>query len=188
MTLRAQLLEKENELSEVKEQLGITPFTEFKEGIAHGWKVVGDKWKEIQETPTFRKIDSTLSGWKSKVEDSDKYQKTVSSFNEGGKKASASISHTATNIRESDTVKTIGSKTSAALQRTGTALKNTGTAIKESERVQSIGEKIRTTSVKIKDRVMGTSVDEGEVKENEENSPPVTKETVVPDMPPTKDD
>ena len=52
--------------------------------------------------------------------------------------------------RESDTVKTIGSKTSAALQRTGTALKNTGTAIKESERVQSIGEKIRTTSVKIK--------------------------------------
>ena len=47
----------------------------------------------------FRKIDSTLSGWKSKVEDSDKYQKTVSSFNEGGKKASASISHTATNIR-----------------------------------------------------------------------------------------
>ena len=35
---------------------------------------------------------------------------------------------------------------------------------------------------------MGTSVDEGEVKENEENSPPVTKETVVPDMPPTKDD
>ena len=39
---------------------------------------------------------------------------------------------------------------------------------------------------------MGTSVDEGEVKEdgeeNGENSPPVTKETVVPDMPPTKDD
>ena len=47
----------------------------------------------------FRKIDSTLSGWKTKVEDSEKYKKTVSSFNEGGKKASASISHTATNIR-----------------------------------------------------------------------------------------
>jgi len=45
-----QLQRKDNELAEVKKELGITPFTEFKESISTGMKVIGNKWKEIQES------------------------------------------------------------------------------------------------------------------------------------------
>ncbi len=51
-SLRAQLLDKENELAGVKEALGITAFTEFKESISNSFKVVGDKIKEVQDTET----------------------------------------------------------------------------------------------------------------------------------------
>ena len=50
--LQNELVEKETELNLIKKQLGITPFTEFKQSMAHGWKVVGNKWKEVQETET----------------------------------------------------------------------------------------------------------------------------------------
>lgn len=53
MHLREELQQKEQELAEVKHELGITPFVEFKQSMAHGWKVVGDKWKEMQETETW---------------------------------------------------------------------------------------------------------------------------------------
>jgi len=52
MHLREELQQKEQELAEVKHELGITPFVEFKQSMAHGWKVMGDKWKEMQETET----------------------------------------------------------------------------------------------------------------------------------------
>ena len=50
--MRKELRDKEAELAEVKKALGITPFVEFKQSVAHGMKVVGDKWKEVQETET----------------------------------------------------------------------------------------------------------------------------------------
>ena len=46
------LMEKEAELAAVKRKLGITPYVEFKQSMSQGWKVVGDKWKEVQETET----------------------------------------------------------------------------------------------------------------------------------------
>ncbi len=52
-TLRAQLLDKETELAGVKEALGITAFTEFRQSISNGLKVVGDKIKEVQDTETW---------------------------------------------------------------------------------------------------------------------------------------
>ncbi len=52
MKLHDQLIEKEAELSDVKKQLGITPYTEFKQSMSQGWKVMGDKWKEVQDTNT----------------------------------------------------------------------------------------------------------------------------------------
>ena len=36
----------------MKAELGITPFVEFKQSMAHGMKVMGDKWKEVQDTET----------------------------------------------------------------------------------------------------------------------------------------
>lgn len=80
---------------------------------------MGNKWKEIQGSNAyvtclleyflififhcfynrFRKIDSTLTDWKTKLEDNEKYQKTKTSLNEGGKKASATLSSTATTIK-----------------------------------------------------------------------------------------
>lgn len=52
LRLHNELVEKEMELNEVKKQLGITPFTEFKQSVANSFKVVGNKWKEVQETET----------------------------------------------------------------------------------------------------------------------------------------
>lgn len=50
--LHDQLVEKEAELADIKKELGITAFSEFKQSMAQGWKVMGDKWKEVQETET----------------------------------------------------------------------------------------------------------------------------------------
>ena len=52
LKLHNELVEKETELNEIKKALGITPFTEFKQSVAHGFKVVGNKLKEVQETET----------------------------------------------------------------------------------------------------------------------------------------
>ncbi len=48
---------------------------------------------------SFRKIDGTLSEWRNKLEESEKYQKTKTSLNEGGKRASSTISSKATSIK-----------------------------------------------------------------------------------------
>lgn len=48
--LSDQLQRKYDELGSVKKELGITPFTEFKDSVATGMKVIGNKWKEIQES------------------------------------------------------------------------------------------------------------------------------------------
>ena len=50
--LRQKLHEKEEELAEIKRQLGITAFTEFKQSMAHSFKVVEKKFKEVQESET----------------------------------------------------------------------------------------------------------------------------------------
>jgi hypothetical protein len=148
----------------------------------NGMKAVGNKWKELTETETFRKIDSTIVGWRTKLEESDRYQKTKDSLNQGGKKASTAISSAATSIKENEKLKTFGTKTSEAFQNAGTAIKSKGTAIKENEKVQNFGERIRSTSIMIKDRIRGTSVDAGD-----EGNEPVTRETVVPDEPVKKE-
>lgn len=44
------MAEKEKELSELKTEMGVTAYTEFKDSLAYGWKVMGDKWKELQES------------------------------------------------------------------------------------------------------------------------------------------
>ena len=48
--LKQQLMDKEKELATVKSEMGVTAYTEFKESLAYGWKVMGDKWKELQES------------------------------------------------------------------------------------------------------------------------------------------
>lgn len=50
--LSTELVEKEEELAAVKKELGITPFSEFRQSVSEGFKVVGTKWKEVQDTET----------------------------------------------------------------------------------------------------------------------------------------
>ena len=50
--IRQKLYEKEEELAEIRKQLGITAFTEFKQSMAHGLKVVEKKFKDMQESET----------------------------------------------------------------------------------------------------------------------------------------
>lgn len=52
--------------------------------------------------------------------------------------------------RESETLKSVGEKTSSALRRTGTAIKDTGTAIKESETMKNVGSKISGAAASLK--------------------------------------
>ena len=48
--LRAELRSKEVEMAEVKRALGITPYVEFKQSLSHGWDVLGNKLKGLQES------------------------------------------------------------------------------------------------------------------------------------------
>ncbi|XP_065898262.1 tumor protein D54-like [Dysidea avara] len=159
--LYEQLQRKDNELSEVKKELGITPFTEFKESIATGMRVIGNKWKEIQETGAYRKTNEKLTGWKDKLESSERYQKTKGTLNE------------------------VGSKTSTAISKAGSSISSTTSSayhkVKENERIQNMGSAIRSTSIKLKDRVMGTSIDKGD------ETAAAGEEVVVPDEQPKHD-
>lgn len=124
--LRAELRSKEVEFANVKRALGITPYVEFKQSISHGWEVLGNKWKGLQESEGYRKVDEKLTGWKSRVEESAAYQKTVTTLSDGSKKATGALSSAGTKIKENEKVKAIGEKTSNALKRTGTAIKEKG--------------------------------------------------------------
>ena len=155
--LRRQLYQKEQELGEVKKQLGITPLTELKQSMQHGFDAMGNKWKEVTDTSAYKKIDETLTTWKTKVQDSGAYQKTKATLTEGGKKATDALSSAGTKIKENETVKSIGEKTTAVLKRTGTYIKE-----KSSE---------------LKTKVMSSVDDENATASNEE--------TVVHDEPPS---
>ena len=48
--LRGELRSKEAEMAEVKRALGITPYVEFKQSITHGWEVLGNKLKGLQDS------------------------------------------------------------------------------------------------------------------------------------------
>jgi glutamine synthetase adenylyltransferase len=110
LELKLKLQEKEKELAEVKEQLGITAYTEFKDSLSHGWKVLGDKWGEVKESERYKKADSTVTGWKQKIEGSEKYQKTKDTLSDWGGKASDAVKKTGTAIKENETVQSIGQR------------------------------------------------------------------------------
>lgn len=156
--LSDQLQRKYDELNSVKKELGITPFTEFKDSVATGMKVIGSKLKEIQESEPYRKTNEKLTSWKDKLESSEKYQKTK------------------------ETLNAAGNKTSAMLSKAGTSISNTTSSayhkVKENEHIQSMGSTIRSTSIKLKDRVMGSTVDKGDE---------ATDEVVAPEEPPNQD-
>lgn len=146
--LSDQLQRKYDELGSVKKELGITPFTEFKDSVATGVKVIGNKLKEIQESEPYRKTNEKLTSWKDKLESSERYQKTKDTLNAAGNKTSAMLSKAGTSI---------STTTSSAYHK-----------VKENERIQSMGSTIRSTSIKLKDRVLGTSMDKGDELSGEE--------------------
>lgn len=170
--LREKLHEKEEELAEIKKQLGITAFTEFKQSMAHGLKVVEQKFKDMQESETYHKIDDKLTGWKTKVEESQAYQKTKTAFSDAG----AKVQEKFTAVKESDTVKNISEKTSSGLKRAGTVIKESGTAA---------GGKISSAAHAFKEKVW-SSTDQPDGGEPTDNRP-TTGETVVPDAGPPKE-
>lgn len=146
--LSDQLQRKYDELGSVKKELGITPFTEFRDSVTTGMKVIGNKFKGIQESEPYRKTNEKLTSWKDKLESSDKYQKTK------------------------ETLNAAGNKTSAMLSKAGTSISNTTSSayhkVKDNERIQNMGSSIRRTSTKLKDRVMGTSTDKGDQVEGDD--------------------
>ena len=49
--------------------------------------------------PRYRKVDEKLTGWKSRVEESAAYQKTVTTLSDGSKKATGALSSAGTKIK-----------------------------------------------------------------------------------------
>lgn len=129
--LRAELRQKEVDMADVKRALGITPYVELKQSLSHGWDVMGNKLRGIQDTQGYRKVDEKLTGWKSRVEESQTYQKAVTTLSDGSKKASGAISNAGTRIKDSEKVKAIGEKTSTAFKKTGTVIRERASTLKE---------------------------------------------------------
>ena len=119
--LKLELDEKVKELADVKDELGITTYDELKESLSYGWKVLGDKWKGLQETDKYKKADEKLNALKHKIEDSEKYQKTKETLHDWGGKAASALQKAGTAIKENETVQTVGSKVKSA----GSRLKDT---------------------------------------------------------------
>lgn len=121
--LKQQVLEKEKELGDVKAEMGVTAYTEFKESLAYGWKVVGDKWKELQESEKIRKADETVTGWKQKIGESERYQKTKETLSGWGGKASTAMYKAGTAIKENETIQNIGTRVKTASTRLKESMK-----------------------------------------------------------------
>ena len=131
--LRAKLYLKERELSSIKQEMGITPFSEMRENLNYSLRSMGEKWQQVKESERYKKTGETLSKWKENVTTSESYKKTMDTLSSSSDKASTGL-------------QTAGSKTSDAL-------KKAGGAIKENESLQNAWGRVRSATVNLRDNL-----------------------------------
>ena len=155
--LRTKLYLKERELSSVKTELGITPFSEMKDNLNYSLRSVNEKWQQVKESERYKKTGETLSKWRENVTTNENYKKTMDSLSTSGEKASVGL-------------QTAGTKTSDAF-------KKAGDAIKENESIQSAWGRMRSATINFRENVskpMYTAEQQGGRPERED---------VIPDEP-----
>ncbi|XP_063407342.1 tumor protein D54-like isoform X3 [Mytilus trossulus] len=85
VTLRQVLGAKVRRAAEIKRQMGITPFQEFKQDLQHGFK-------SIQDSDAYQKTNEKIHDINDKITHSSAYQKTSSAVKTASEKTSAAFS------------------------------------------------------------------------------------------------
>ncbi|XP_076082313.1 uncharacterized protein LOC143053398 isoform X3 [Mytilus galloprovincialis] len=85
VTLRQVLGAKVRRAAEIKRQMGITPFQEFKQDLQHGFK-------SIQDSDAMQKTNERLTHIKERITSTSAYQKTSSAVKTASEKTSAAFS------------------------------------------------------------------------------------------------
>ncbi|CAG2234617.1 uncharacterized protein LOC143053398 isoform X6 [Mytilus galloprovincialis] len=85
VTLRQVLGAKVRRAAEIKRQMGITPFQEFKQDLQHGFK-------SIQDSDAYQKTNEKIHDINDKITHSTAYQKTSSAVKTASEKTSAAFS------------------------------------------------------------------------------------------------
>ena len=113
-SLRNALERKEKQYADLKRELGITRWSQLREGI-------GSQINYIQNTEVMKKTSETIKGWNEKIVHSEAYNKTCRTLSGASeattnalKSAGAVTAKKIGEIRDSDTFKTIENKVSSA--------------------------------------------------------------------------
>ena len=155
--LRAKLYLKERELACVKQELGITPFSEMRDNLSYSFRSMNEKWQQVRESERYKKTGETLTKWKDNVTTSESYKKTIDSISTSSEKASVGL-------------QSAGSKT-------GDAFKKAGDAIKENESIQNAWGRMRSATLNFRENL----AKQGSTAEQQGGRP--EQEQLVPDEP-----
>ncbi|XP_044181549.1 tumor protein D52-like isoform X1 [Acropora millepora] len=145
VTLKQALDRKEKQLAEIKRLLGITPWTQFRDGIQQ-------QYQNLQGTQMYQKTSDTFKDLNEKIVHSQAYNKLST-----GAAATKSVLSDA------------GSKTASAAKNVGSATAKKIGEIRGSSMFQSLGNRVVSASSSLKEIVVGqkpSSEDEAEVNSN----------------------
>ncbi|XP_046854738.1 tumor protein D54-like [Xenia sp. Carnegie-2017] len=113
-SLRHALERKEKQYSDLKKELGVTRWSQIREGI-------GTQINYIQNTEVMKKTSETLKGWNERIVQSEAYNKTCKTLSGAGeatsnafKNAGAVTAKKIGELRDSDTFKSIENKVTTA--------------------------------------------------------------------------
>ncbi|KAK2548441.1 Tumor protein D54 [Acropora cervicornis] len=145
VTLKQALDRKEKQLAEIKRLLGITPWTQFRDGVQQ-------QYQNLQGTQMYQKTSDTFKDLNEKIVHSQAYNKLST-----GAAATKSVLSDA------------GSKTASAAKNVGSATAKKIGEIRGSSMFQSLGNRVVSASSSLKEIVVGqkpNSEDEAEVNSN----------------------
>ncbi|XP_052097265.1 tumor protein D54-like isoform X3 [Mytilus californianus] len=115
VTLRQVLGAKVRRAAEIKRQMGITPFQEFKQDLQHGFK-------SIQDSDAMQKTNERLTHMKERITSTSAYQKTSSAVKTASEKTSAAfttvgstVSRKLSDVRNSTAFKSMEEKVGGAV-------------------------------------------------------------------------
>ncbi|XP_052097263.1 tumor protein D54-like isoform X1 [Mytilus californianus] len=145
VTLRQVLGAKVRRAAEIKRQMGITPFQEFKQDLQHGFK-------SIQDSDAMQKTNERLTHMKERITSTSAYQKTNEKIHDINDK----ITHSTAYQKTSSAVKTASEKTSAAFTTVGSTVSRKLSDVRNSTAFKSMEEKVGGAVANVKAKVAGS--------------------------------
>ncbi|XP_074608318.1 tumor protein D54-like isoform X2 [Acropora palmata] len=133
VTLKQALDRKEKQLAEIKRLLGITPWTQFRDGVQQ-------QYQNLQGTQMYQKTSDTFKDLNEKIVHSQAYNKLST-----GAAATKSVLSDA------------GSKTASAAKNVGSATAKKIGEIRGSSMFQSLGNRVVSASSSLKFKMLGSA-------------------------------